>query len=203
MKTIRKLGLAAALLASTQVAMASSVPGIGFESGLGNWTALPSGPGSSVGVVTDPTMAYEGNNYGRISGSGALLTFANVVAGNTYDFMYRFITTDYSPFNDMATLFKVNGVDVLASVNASGNAQNNTYDSGWQYYSFVSPVSAPSGTIMFNLYNAVDSGLNSQLLLDATVPLPGAALLFGSALLGAGALRRKQAAAKKLEMAVA
>lgn len=203
MKMIRTLGLAAVLLGSTQVATAASVvPNMGFESGLAGWTAV-AGTGGSAGFVSNPVEAFEGNNYGRIAGNGALTTFANVIVGNTYDFMFRFITTDYDPFDDQAVLFKINAVSILANVIATGNISGNTYDSGWQYFSFVSPVTTQSGMISFSLYNALDSAEDSQLLLDATVPLPGAALLFGSALLGAGALRRKQAAAKKAALAAA
>ena len=114
----------------------------------------------------------------------------SVAAGQTYDFMWRFITSDYLPFNDQSVVFHVNNSDVLASVASVGNTIGNTFDTGWQYFSWVSDVTTNSGSLSFSLFNAGDNNVDSKLLLDA-VPLPVAPLLFGSALLGFAALRKK------------
>ena len=121
-----------------------------------------------------------------------------MVAGQTYGFVWRFIAGDYLPFNDVAMLIKDSGSTVLASVSTVGNYG----DSGWQYFSWV-PQNNYNGALGFSIANVGDNQLDSKLLLDAAVPLPGAALLFGSALLGAGALRRRKMAVKKDAMVAA
>ena len=196
MKLIRTLGLAAALLASSQMVSAASVTNMGFETGsiapwLGTGTVT-----SSLGEV------YEGTYAGKLVGSQSLIQTVSLIAGTTYDFMWRFITSDYLPFNDASFVITDAGYNVLASVATLGNTIGNTSDTGWQYFSWV-PGANYTGPITFGIANLGDNAVDSTLLLDATVPLPGAALLFGSALLGAGALRRKQAAAKKAALAVA
>lgn len=192
MKMIRKLGMAAVLLASAQVASAASIPNMGFESGLSSW-------GGSGTVGSNPALAYEGSSYGQLTGSQSLSQTASLVAGVTYNFMWRFIAGDYLPYNDTSFVITDGGYNLLASVATVGAYG----DSGWQYYSWVPQVNY-NGPLVFGVSNILDNNLNSTLLLDATVPLPGAALLFGSALLGAGVLRRRKlAAAKKLDMVAA
>ena len=64
MKTIRKLGLGIMLLASSQMAMAVSVPNIDFESGLTGWTVAPlATPNITTGSVLG---ANSGNSYGLL-----------------------------------------------------------------------------------------------------------------------------------------
>ena len=192
MKMIRTLGLAAALLASSQMVSAASVANMGFESGvLAPWT----GTGSVTSVASE---VFSGTYAGKIVGSQHLVQTASLISGISYDFMWRFIAGDYLPFNDTSFVITDAGYNVLANVAMVGDYG----DSGWRYFSWV-PAFNYSGPISFGIANIGDNALNSTLLLDATVPLPGAALLFGSALLGAGALRRKQAAAKKAALAVA
>lgn len=189
MKMIRKLSLVAVLLASAQAATAASVPNMGFETGnLAPW----SGSGA---VVNDPAMAYEGDWYGQLVGTQSLFQTVSLVAGQKYDFMWRFIAGDYMPYNDASFVITDAGYNLLANVATVGNYG----DSGWQYYSWM-PQFNYNGPLVFGVSNILDNAANSTLLLDATVPLPGAALLFGSALLGAGMLRRRKLAAKKLEM---
>lgn len=193
MKMVHKLGLAAALLASTQVAMASSVD-MGFESGnLSGWTSS-----GNASVTSAPGYVYSGKYAAEISGASTLQKMVYVAAGQTVDFMWRFIAGDYLPFNDFAFSVNGSGYTKLADVASVGNYG----DSGWNYFKWtVNPTY--NGPLLFSVVNIGDNAVDSKLLLDAPVPLPGAALLFGSALLGAGALRRKQAAAKKSEMALA
>lgn len=193
MKTIRKLGLAAALLAASQLASAATVTNMNFETGgISPWL----GSGS---VTSAPGEVYAGSYSGKLVGDQSLLQTVSLVAGTTYDFVWRFIAGDYLPFNDTAFVITDGGATVLASVATVGDYG----DSGWRYFSWV-PALNYTGPIVFGIANLNDDALDSTLLLDAAVPLPGAALLFGSALLGAGALRRKQqAAAKKAALAVA
>lgn len=191
MKMLQKLGLAALLLASTQAATAASIPSMGFEGGLGAW--------AGSGTVQTGADAYSGNSYGQLSGNQSLFQNVSLVAGQTYDFMWRFIAGDYMPFNDSAKVEIIgSGTTVLASVSSVGDYK----DSGWQYFSWV-PNNNYNGRLKFSIANVGDNQLDSKLLLDAAVPLPGAALLFGSALLGAGALRRRKMAVKKDEMVIA
>jgi len=192
MKKMHKLGLAAAMLVSAQVATAASLPNMGFESGvLSPW----SGTGSVTNVASE---VYEGKYAGKIVGNQSLLQTANLVAGTKYDFMWRFIAGDYLPFNDTSFVITDAGYNLLASVATVGDYG----DSGWRYFSWI-PTTNYNGPILFGIANLRDNILDSTLLIDAAVPLPAAAWLFGSALLGAGVLRRKQQAAKKAALAVA
>lgn len=191
MSVFRKLSLAAVLLlASVRVATAASVPGMGFEAGFASW--------AGTGSVVTGSEAHSGNSYGKLTGTQSLKQAVHLVVGQTYGFMWRFIAGDYLPYNDNATLSVGKNTITLASVATVGNYG----DSGWQYYSWV-PSANFNGQIKFGVNNAIDNKFNSTLLLDAAVPLPGAALLFGSALLGAGVLRRRKMAARQAEMIAA
>jgi hypothetical protein len=207
MKTLKKAGLAVAVLAASQFASAASLTNMGFESGKAPWTGTGSSEVSS--------LAYEGSRVGQIDGSENLTQSATLTAGTSYDFMWRFISTDTNPGllglrPDISYVAKTSGglnlftlsvaqmAGMATTLASSGTA---AIDTGWQYFSWV-PSTTYTGPITFGIASA-DSNFNSQLLLDSTVPLPGAALLFGSALFGAGALRRKQAASKAAGLATA
>lgn len=191
MSLFHPLSVAAFLLASVQAATAASVPNIGFESGLAPWM----GTGT---VVNNPTMAHEGSAYAQLKGNQSLLQTVSLMAGQKYEFVWRFISADYLPYNDTSFVFNGAGATTLADVASLGGA----HDTGWQYFSWVPKVNY-NGPIVFGVSNIGDNLLDSKLLLDAAVPLPGAALLFGSAFLAAGVLRRRKRVAQRAEIVTA
>jgi hypothetical protein len=195
MKKIRNLVLAGLLSVFSQVATASVVSNMDFETGnLSSWYLVGTG-----GVTSNPTEVFAGNYSGYITGQSTLLQNILVNVGQKIDFMWRFIAGDYMPYNDFAFTVNGAGYTLLSSVANVGDFG----DSGWQYFSWVAPTTY-SGPVLFSIVNIGDPSLNSKLLLDAPVPLPGAALLFGSALLGAGVLRRRKLAAdKRMDLAAA
>ena len=189
MKMLKKLSLATVLAASAQAATAASVPNMSFESGIAPW--------AGTGTVQTGSNAFSGNSYGQLTGLQYLYQNVSLVAGQTYDFMWRFISEDYAPITNTAFVLTDEGLNVLANVASLGRG-----DSGWQYFSWI-PTSNYTGPLGFSTISFTGNIVGSRLLLDAAVPLPGAALLFGSALLGAGALRRRKMAAKKGEVVAA
>jgi hypothetical protein len=191
MSLFHKLSVAVFLLASAQAATAASVPNIGFESGIAPWM----GTGT---VINNPSMAHEGNTYAQLKGNQSLLQTVSLMAGQKYEFVWRFISADYLPYNDTSFMFTGAGSTTLADVASLGG----THDTGWQYFSWVPKVNY-SGPIVFGVSNIGDNLVDSKLLLDAAVPLPGAALLFGSAFLVAGVLRRRKLTARRAEIVTA
>lgn len=194
---MKKLILSALLLSITSLASASSlVTNGGFENpgvNSGSWTVFPSilGWSATNGIEVRNNVAgtaSEGFNYVELDAHQNSTIWQTIAT--TPAKMYK-LTFDYSPRIGQAA--NTNGIaaywgsTLLQDITAVGGSSNL-----WTTYTFLvqgtgSDVLKFAATGISNSYGGNLDNVNLS-----AVPLPGAALLFGSALFGAGALRRKQ-----------
>lgn len=176
-KTFRAaLALGALSLASSQC-FASSIPWASFN--------VTTGPNYAVTSPTENPIYVE-----LLAGANSVLTFMTLLDTNLEGKQ-----VNYSLYND--TDMGINQYLLGTQVGPS-----------WSF----TDLAGPGGTHTANLLAGqqyvlaiqhVGAGAFSSTTEISAVPLPAAAWLFGSALLGAGALRRKQKAAEKSEMVAA
>jgi hypothetical protein len=163
---------------------------IGFETGdFTGWTLA--GNGSVKTTANDPTHP-EGNYFASISGSSSLTQIATFNVGDKIQFMWKFIANDYLPYDDYAFFVGDKTYNLLSSVSAVGNFGS----TGWNLFSHI-VTETSTGPVMFGIANLLDNGLNSELRIDAvpaTVPVPAAVWLFGSALAGLSGMKRRKTA---------
>lgn len=205
---MKKLIAGVSLLALAGVANASSLVVNGsFESPdqpSGSWNIYSSIPGwtstngieirdSHTGLASHGTQFVELDTTRNSEMSQSIATQAG--------YQYR-LTWDYSPRIGQPS--GTNGISVfwnnvlLSTITATGGGSNI-----WSSLTAL-VVGTGNDVLRFAAIGTSDSlGGNVDNVALNAVPLPAAAWLFGSALLGAGALRRKQQAAKKAALAVA
>jgi Protein of unknown function (DUF642) len=205
---MKKLVVGVSLIALAGMANASSLIVNGsFESPdrpSGTWGTYSSIPGwtstngieirdNAVGQASQGTQFVELDTNRNSSMSQSIAT----QLGHQYRLSY-----DYSPRIGQPS--STNGIAVywnnllLSTVTATGGGTNL-----WMSLTAL-VVGTGNDVLRFAAIGTSDSlGGNLDNVALNAVPLPAAAWLFGSALLGAGALRRKQQAAKKATLAVA
>jgi len=180
------LAAATLLVASTGVS-AGAVSTIGNVSESGGVYTITTGAGS----VSDSALETFGGFYAGaldaemgtnvIEGS-AIKSTIEVEAGDTLSFDWVWDTDDYLPFNDFAFVgLSLLGIeDILASVAISGDYGTTSGSYSW------TAGAAGVLTYVIGVVDVGDSAVTSYLNVSklSPVPVPAAALLFGSALLG-------------------
>jgi hypothetical protein len=141
-------------------------------------------------VSTSSTLGgpQSGNYFAALGSVGSLGTVSQTVAtsaGQNYDLSYWFASDGYGP-NYFDVLW--NGAQIGAS------AENNVGKFGWTPFNFT-VVGTGTDTLTFQERNdTAYQGLDHVSLALTSVPVPSAAWLFGSGLLGlVGAARKRKA----------
>ena len=201
------------LVAASGLANASLIVTNGsFESPLqtsGTWSiygSIPGWIGTPNGIEVRNNVvgsAYDGHNFVELdttNNSTMSQTLTGLTAGAQYDLQWFYSPRIGQPITTNGISVYWNGTQ-LFNITQSGlplSANN------WaQLNSLVTAVAGPN-VLKFAATGISDSlGGNIDMVSVNAVPLPAAAWLFGSAVLGLGALRRKQKAGDKSEMALA
>jgi len=175
---------AAALVVASTGANAASVSTIGNVTEAGGTYTI-----NSVGGVSDSALetfgglaagALDAEMGTNVTNGSAIKGTFDVDAGDTLTFEWTWTSSDYLPFNDFAFVgLSLLGIDdVLASVALTGTSGSGSYS--W--------TSGAAGVLTYVIgsVNVGDTLVNSVLNVSklSPVPVPAAALLFGSALLG-------------------
>jgi hypothetical protein len=165
---------------SGDVTVNALAPAAGFFSG--NFTASDNPATNGSSLVSDDILLH----LVGISGSAAVAEVGFAMhAGTTWSLgLYQLVSGQYQLLQETT--------GVAATPNAPTSFLTAFLTLG---------SNATAGEYVLHLSGPVN-GNYSGLVQVSSVPLPGAALLFGSALMGMGALRRKQGAAEKSAVAV-
>ncbi|KAF0189215.1 MAG: hypothetical protein FD168_1062 [Desulfobulbaceae bacterium] len=174
--------LSLGMVAFTPTVSSASPANFGFENGLSGWTTSTT-PGSSAAVVNSfsgYSPLYGGNSFlllqETIPGSSALATQTfSMVAGQTLSGVSAFIGDNSVSAVSSRIIIGITSLSTDAEFQLSPT-------SSWQSWSWTA---ATTGTynISYQL-TGFGPGTKSALFDAAPVPIPGAALLFGSGLLG-------------------
>ena len=170
------LAVGALALASSQ-AFASSVPWASFN--------VNTGPHYAVTSPSENPIYVE-----LFSGANTTLAFATLIDTNVEG-----KTVTYSLYNDTDALF--NSYVLGTQVGPAWSYTDLAGNGGTQ----VLNILANQQYVLAILHSGIQAFSSTTEI--SAVPLPAAAWLFGSALLGFGAMRRKQKGSNKTEMAVA
>ncbi len=162
---------------------------------------------STLGIAAGTLTALNTNpDGGSLTYGSALYQDFTANAGDTIDFAWNYVATDYVPFNDPAFALLIGSggtvVDVLASIHGSGVPVGTSGNSGWLNYSKTIST-AGSYTLAFVTANDKDNVLQPYLHIDAgvgscvpncppvPVPAPGGIVIVALGLLGLANSRRR------------
>lgn len=139
--------------------------------------------------------AYDGKNYVELDsdvGNMGIWQTLNTVIGQAYQITFAYSPRMNQPASTNPIAVTWNGTALPGSpfTGTGGPSGNN-----WVIYTFNVVADSIASTLKFTASGTSDTlGGGIDAVSVSAVPLPGAALLFGSALLGAGVLRKRKAA---------
>jgi choice-of-anchor C domain-containing protein len=211
MKILGLIAGAALLLGAAQSAQAVTITNGSFESGLGSigaFTALAAGDNTSIigWTVGGAGVDYIGT-YWTASDGGRSLDLSATNAGSiSQDLVGLSVGQEYTVTFDLSgnpagapttksLAVTVGGAPGVFPFDTTGNSLSSM---GWTTSTFVFIATATTQTLTFLSLNGTSFGPALDNVSIAATPIPGALLLFGSALGGMGFLgyrRKKQAAA--------
>ncbi|QEA12499.1 hypothetical protein [Comamonas flocculans] len=139
-------------------------------------------------------QAYDQDNYVELDSTKNMSIWQDLatVIGQTYQISFMYSPRMNQPASTNPIAVTWNGVALPGSpYTGTGGSTGNE----WVMYTFNVVADSVLSTLKFSAGGTSDSfGGGLDAVSVSAVPLPGAALLFGSAMLGAGVLRRRKAA---------
>jgi hypothetical protein len=147
-----------------------------------------------LGLTTGALDALNGGTNATVG--SAIKQAIQVNAGDTLSFDWLFKANDYAPFNDFSFFSVSSLVSKLSDVLEVADYGQKSAQSSYTFQT------AGTYTIGFGVFNAIDSGLNSNLSVDnvkisSTASVPEPSSMIGILAIGAfsasSALKRKQA----------
>jgi hypothetical protein len=137
--------------------------------------------------------AYDGGQYVELDGTANMSIWQSIstVIGQAYEISFAYAPREGRSAADNPIAASWGGVALPGSpFTGTGAASGNA----WMVYTFNVVASSTSTILKFSGFgDSTSYGGSLDAVSVSAVPLPGAALMFGSALLGAGALRRRKA----------
>ena len=139
--------------------------------------------------------AYDGKNYVELDsdkGNMSIWQTLTTVIGQAYQITFAYSPREGKPASTNPIAVTWNDVALPGSPFTGAGASSGN---AWVVYTFNIVADSVSSVLKFTAGGTSDTyGGGIDAVSVSAVPLPGAALLFGSALLGAGALRKRKAA---------
>lgn len=190
LKNVKLLSaLAAVSLCGSYSASALTITNGSFEDGLNGWVEQNGlGGNAFIDNFHDGFTATDGNFFANLQATSYLSQDVQTwVAGDSITFDWAFDANDVLPYNDFS-IFTVydDSFNELDSITLANVASVGDFgQTGWNSYEYTF-ASSGSGYIEFGSVNLIDSGFDSNLLIDnvvaaPAVPEPSTYAMFGMA----------------------
>jgi len=192
MKKVKFTTAILGLLLISQIANSATITNGNFGSGLAGWSAEGNVTVADGYALLNTFSQVDTSAYGGTNGS-ILSQTVNGLAGDVISFSYNFFTIDYMPYNDFAIVVG-DDLYLISDVSAVGGS----FSTGWQNFTFT--ALNDFADLKFIVSNHTDTANDSIIAIDditissdsvSAVPVPAAAWLFGTGLMGLLGYRRR------------